>query len=77
MSRTIRRKDPKKVAAGRKGGRLSGGNFKRNKEAASMAGRKSAWARNSGKLADYPIGLIDNNGQEVPFPTRGEKRARV
>lgn len=70
-----RKKDPKKVAAGRKGGRLSGANFKRNKDLAIMAGRKSAWSRNQKKLKDYPIGLIDpDDGHEVPFPEEGVRR---
>ncbi len=68
------KKDPKKVAAGRKGGKLSGGNWKRNRKGASMAGRWSAWRRNSGKLEDYPIGLIDDKGRETPFPEEGETR---
>lgn len=68
MSKTFRRKDPKKVAAGRKGGKLSGGNFKHSKERAAMAGRKSAWERQSGKLGDFPVGLIDEHGEEIAFP---------
>ena len=60
-------KDPKKVAAGRKGGRASGGNFKRNKHGASIAGQRSAWARHSGKLEDFPIGMIDEKGKETPI----------
>lgn len=75
------KKDPKKVRAGRLGGQKSGGNFKHNKQAASMAGRRSAWARNSGELADYPLGLLDESGKEVPFPQhslkREKRRARV
>ena len=70
-------KDPKKVMAGRLGGQKSGGNFKRNRDRASMAGRKSAWARNSGKLEDFPIGLIDNNGREVPFPAMNSEKRRA
>lgn len=70
------KKDPKKVAAGRKGGKLSGGNFKRNRKAASMAGRRSAWARHSGKLADYPLGLLDEKGREIPFPIDGAEKRR-
>lgn len=61
-------KDPKKVRAGRLGGKKSGGNFKHNKKAASMAGKRSAWKRSSGKLADYPLGLLDEGGREIPFP---------
>lgn len=72
----IRKKDPKKVAAGRKGGRLSGGNFKRNRDRAVLAGKRSAWIRNQGKLADYPLGLIDEKGNEVPFPIDGERRKK-
>lgn len=60
-------KDPKKVAAGRKGGKASPTNFKRNRQAATIAGRRSAWLRQSGKLEDYPLGLIDHNGKEIPF----------
>lgn len=74
------KKDPKKVRAGRLGGQKSGGNFKHNKQAATMAGRRSAWKRQSGKLEDFPIGLIDDNGREVPFPvesTEKRRRARV
>ena len=69
-------KDPKKVRAGRLGGKKSGGNFKHNKLAASMAGRRSAWMRNSGKLADYPLGLLDEKGREVPFPSNGVEKRR-
>ncbi len=70
-------KDPKKVAAGRKGGKASPTNFKRNKRGASIAGQRSAWARHSGKLADYPLGLLDEKGKEIPFPDdRPEKRKR-
>lgn len=61
----MKRKDPKKVAAGRKGGKLSGGNFKNNKEHASRAGRRSAWIRHSGKLEDYPLEFED---MEVQIP---------
>lgn len=74
------KKDPKKVRAGRLGGQKSGGNFKHNKQAATMAGRRSAWNRQSGKLEDFPLGLIDDNGREVPFPvesTEKRRRARV
>lgn len=74
------KKDPKKVRAGRLGGQKSGGNFKHNKQAATMAGRRSAWKRQSGKLEDFPLGLIDDNGREVPFPvesTEKRRRARV
>lgn len=62
------KKDPKKVAAGRKGGKASGGNFKRNKQGASIAGQRSAWARHSGKLEDFPLGMLDEKGKEIPFP---------
>jgi hypothetical protein len=55
----MKRKDPKKVRAGRKGGRISGANFRNNREAASAAGRKSAWARTSGKLEDFPLEYED------------------
>lgn len=67
------KKDPKKVAAGRKGGRLSGANFKRNKELASRAGRKSAWLRGSGKLEDYPLEFEDIE-IKVPKTLKREKR---
>ena len=60
-------KDPKKVSAGRKGGKLSGANFKRNKRGATIAGQRSAWARNKGKLADFPLGMLDEKGKEIPF----------
>ena len=72
----MKTKDPKKVAAGRKGGKLSGGNFKRNKRGASMAGKRSAWMRNSGKLADYPLGLLDENGKETPCPDENPVRRK-
>jgi len=52
-------KDPAKVRAGRMGGKVSGGNFKNNKDHASKAGRRSAWMRHSGKLADYPLEFED------------------
>lgn len=60
-------KDPKKVAAGRKGGRLSGNNFKRNIEGARLAGKKSAWARGEKLLADFPLGLIDPDTQKETY----------
>lgn len=69
-------KDPAKVRAGRLGGKKSGGNFKHNRDAASMAGRRSAWKRSSGKLSDYPLGLIDNDGKEIPFPDHAMKREK-
>lgn len=75
MSKTYRRKDPKKVAAGRKGGRISGGNFKHSKERAAMAGRRSAWERQSGKLEDFPLGLLDG-GVEIGFPDEGAPRRK-
>lgn len=65
-----RRKDPKKVAAGRLGGRKSGGNFKHNKEAASRAGKKSAWNRNSGRLEDFPLDYEDMPVRGVDFAKR-------
>jgi len=65
-------KDPKKVAAGRKGGKASPTNFKRNKRGASIAGQRSAWARNSGKLEDFPLGLLDE-GKEILFPDPNAK----
>lgn len=60
-------KDPKKVAAGRKGGKASPTNFKRNKRGATIAGQRSAWLRQSGKLEDFPIGMLDEKGKEIPF----------
>lgn len=51
----IKRKDLIKVIAGRLGGKVSGGNFKNNKELARQAGERSAWAKHSGKLADFPL----------------------
>lgn len=60
-------KDPKKVAAGRKGGKASPTNFKRNRHGATIAGQRSAWARNKGKLADFPLGMLDEKGKEIPF----------
>lgn len=72
-----REKDPQKVAAGRKGGKVSGGNFKNNKEHASKAGRKSAWMRHSGKLADYPLEYEDMP-VEVPKALKREaRRAKI
>lgn len=41
----MKTKDAKKVAAGRKGGRVSPTNFKRNRELARRAGLASAQAR--------------------------------
>lgn len=75
------KKDPKKVRAGRMGGKVSGGNFKHNREAAQLAGRKSAWNRGEQKLSDYPLGLLDE-GREMAFPDHGaekrtKRRARV
>lgn len=61
-------KDPKKVAAGRKGGKASPANFKRNKHGASMAGKRRQWEKASGLLADFPLGLIGEDGKEIPFP---------
>ena len=45
------KKDPKKVKAGRKGGKLSPTNFKNNKALARLAGRRSARKR---ALANLP-----------------------
>ena len=61
-------KDPKKVETGRKGGKLSGANFKRNKRGASIAAQRRQWLKAEGKLADFPLGLIDEKGREIPFP---------
>lgn len=63
-------KDPAKVRAGRMGGKVSGGNFKNNKDHASKAGRRSAWMRNGGKLADYPLEFEDH----PIFVPKGMKR---
>lgn len=72
-----REKDPAKVRAGRMGGRVSGGNFKNNKEHASRAGRKSAWIRTSGKLADFPLEYEDMP-VEVPKALKREaRRAKI
>ena len=71
-----KQKDPKKVAAGRKGGKASPTNFKRNKRGASIAGQRSAWARHSGKLEDFPLGMIDENGKEIPFTDYDPKKAK-
>jgi len=60
-------KDPKKVAVGRKGGKLSPTNFSRNREGAKAAGQRSAWARQSGKLEDYPPLLIRPDGGLTPL----------
>ncbi len=60
-------KDPKKVAAGRKGGQLSPTNFKRNREGAKAAGQRSAWMKHSGKLEDYPPLLIRPDGGLTPL----------
>lgn len=69
-------KDPKKVAAGRKGGKKSGGNFKRNKRGASIAAQRRQWLKAEGKLADYPLGLLDEKGREIPFPDEPETRRK-
>ena len=70
------KKDPNKVKAGRKGGKLSGGNFKHNHDAASHAGKMSAWKRHSGKLADFPIELEDQplTFPRISKPTRRRKK---
>jgi len=52
------------------GGKVSGGNFKNNKDHASKAGRRSAWMRHSGKLADYPLEFEDH----PIFVPKGMKR---
>lgn len=62
MSKKI--KDPKKVAAGRKGGKKSSGNFKHDREKAVLAGQRSAWIRSKGKLKDYPVPFVDETGKE-------------
>jgi len=66
-----RKKDPKKVAAGRLGGQVSGGNFKKNPDRAAKAGRLSAWKRSQGKLEDYPLEFID---MPIKIP-KGVKRS--
>lgn len=73
MSNPKQSKDPKKVKAGRKGGKLSPSNFKRNNALAVRAGQRSAWIRNGGKLKDMPPeflalekeGLDDNNNNRL------------
>ena len=70
-----KRKDPKKVRAGRLGGRKSGGNFKRNREAARAAGRKSAWSRASGKLSDFPLEYEDMSVRGIDFAKPNRRRS--
>lgn len=53
------KKDPAKVRAGKLGGKVSGGNFKNNRLLASIAGKRSAWARNKNKLSSYPLEYED------------------
>lgn len=72
----MKRKDPKKVAAGRKGGKVSGGNFKNNKEHASRAARRSNWIQHSGKLADYPLEFEDMDIQ-IPKSIKRSTRRRA
>ena len=70
-------KDPKKVAAGRKGGKLSPSNFKRNKRGASIAAQRRQWLKASGKLEDFPLGMLDEKGKEIPIkdyvPQKGSR----
>lgn len=49
------KKDQKKVAAGRKGGKMSPSNFKNNRALASRAGLKSALFKSGKGLARFPI----------------------
>ena len=70
-------KDPAKVRAGRMGGKVSGGNFKNNKDHASKAGRRSAWMRHSGKLADYPLEFEDMAVVVPKALKREARRARI
>lgn len=70
-------KDPAKVRAGRMGGKVSGGNFKNNKDHASKAGRRSAWMRHSGKLADYPLEFEDHPIIVPKALKREARRARI
>lgn len=72
-----RQKDPKKVAAGRKGGRMSGANFKNNTDLAARAGRRSAWIRHSKKLADYPLEYDESPAQIPKSIKRLERRTKV
>lgn len=52
-------KDPKKVAAGRKGGKKSSTNFKRNRALARKAGRRSAEKRMATRLEDFKLEYED------------------
>lgn len=70
-------KDPAKVRAGRMGGKVSGGNFKNNKDHASRAGRRSAWMRNGSKLADYPLEFEDMPVTVPKALKREARRARI
>lgn len=72
-----RQKDPKKVAAGRKGGRMSGANFKHNTELAAKAGRRSAWIRHSKKLADYPLEFDDSPLGTPKSMKRLERKTKI
>ena len=74
MKTTI--KDPKKVEAGRKGGRLSPSNFKRNKRGATIAAMRRQWSRGEALLADYPLGLLDDMGKEISFPDEHAQKRR-
>lgn len=76
------KKDPKKVEAGRKGGRVSGANFKNNRDLAIIAGQKSAFSRAIGKLelANKRLSfepLEGDNGGRGAYPDNGiEPRKR-
>lgn len=59
MPKVKRVKDPAKVRAGQIGGKISGGNFKNNRDYASKAGKRSAWVRNGKKLSDFPLEYED------------------
>lgn len=66
MQKPIKKKDPKKVAAGRLGGKKSPSNFKRNPELARKAGLASAFKRNGGNLEDLPTELLlDESDLEI------------
>ncbi len=69
-----KRKDPKKVRAGRLGGQKSGGNFRFDKERASRAGKRSAWKRSTGKLSDFPLEYEDMEILELDGKRRSSGR---
>jgi len=71
------KKDPAKVRAGRMGGKVSGGNFKNNRDNAVKAGKRSAWLRNSGRLSDYPLDYEDMPLNVPKALKREAKRAKL